>query len=194
MPVVGPAAGRGCERHDGERPEGERVAVVLAAGKGTRMRSRLPKVLHRAAGRPLLAWVLDAARAAGCGRLLVVVGHGAEQVSAAIDGDDLTWVVQAEQRGTGHALAQVADRLGSGPARLLVLSGDVPLLSAATLERLLIAAGRGWGAMAVADLQQPGGLGRVVARAGDGDGSREGSGDQTQPFARRHSIPPHCPR
>ncbi len=155
-------------------PAGERVAVVLAAGKGTRMRSRLPKVLHRAAGRPLLAWVLDAARAAGCRRLLVVVGHGAEQVRAAIGGDDLTWVVQAEQRGTGHALAQVADRLGGGPARLLVLSGDVPLLSAATLERLLAAAGRGWGAMAVADLQQPGGLGRVVARAGDGD---DGSGE-----------------
>ncbi|HLX10887.1 MAG TPA: NTP transferase domain-containing protein [Thermoanaerobaculia bacterium] len=176
MPAVGPAGGRGeatepgGERPDRERPGGERVAVVLAAGKGTRMRSRLPKVLHRAAGRPLLAWVLDAARAAGCGRLLVVVGHGAEQVRAAIVGDDLTWVVQAEQRGTGHALAQVADRLGGGAARLLVLSGDVPLLSAATLERLLAAAGRGWGAMAVADLRQPGGLGRVVARAGDGDG------------------------
>jgi len=145
-------------------PAGERVAVVLAAGKGTRMRSRLPKVLHRAAGRPLLAWVLDAARSAGCRRILVVVGHGAEEVRAEIGGDDIAWVVQAEQRGTGHALAQVADRIG-GAARLLVLSGDVPLVSAATLERLLDAAAAGWGAMAVADLPQPGGLGRVVARA-----------------------------
>jgi len=152
---------------------GERVAVVLAAGKGIRMRAELPKVLHRAAGRPLLAWVLDAARAAGCGRILVVVGHGAEQVRAEIGGRDLTWVVQAEQRGTGHALAQVEDRI-AGQAQLLVLSGDVPLVSAGTLERLLAGAGAaaGWGAMAVADLAQPGALGRVVARAGDGGGRR----------------------
>jgi len=147
---------------------GKRVAVVLAAGKGTRMRSRLPKVLHRAAGRPLLAWVLDAARAAGCERLLVVVGHGSDQVRAEIGsgddgGSDLTWVVQEEQRGTGHALAQVEGHV-AGPAQLLVMSGDVPLVSAATLERLLAAAAAGWGAMAVADLPHPGGLGRVVAK------------------------------
>jgi bifunctional UDP-N-acetylglucosamine pyrophosphorylase/glucosamine-1-phosphate N-acetyltransferase len=144
--------------------DGERVAVVLAAGKGTRMRSQVPKVLHHAAGRPLLAWVLDAARAAGCRRILVVVGHGAEEVRAEIGGGDLTWVVQADQRGTGHALAQVEGLIG-GPARLLVLSGDVPLVRPATLERLLAAATAGWGAMAVADLPQPGRLGRVVARA-----------------------------
>lgn len=150
---------------------GKRVAVVLAAGKGTRMRSRLPKVLHCAAGRPLLSWVLDAARAAGCERILVVVGHGAEQVRAEIGGDgggeDLTWVIQEEQHGTGHALAQVEEHV-AGPARLLVLSGDVPLVSAVTLERLLAAAAAGWGAMAVADLPHPGGLGRVVAKAAAG--------------------------
>jgi len=145
---------------------GKKVAVVLAAGKGTRMRSRLPKVLHRAAGRPLLAWVLDAARAAGCERIFVVVGHGSEGVRAEIGGGDLTWVVQEEQLGTGHALAQVEAQV-AGPALLLVLSGDVPLVSAATLERLAAAAvgaAGGWGAMAVADLAHPGGLGRVVAR------------------------------
>src|ERR1700687_2618012 len=92
---------------------GKRVAVVLAAGKGTRMRSRLPKVLHRAAGRPLLGGVLYAARAAGGERLVVVAGHGSDQVRAEIGsgddgGSDLTWVVQEEQRGTGHALAQDA--------------------------------------------------------------------------------------
>jgi bifunctional UDP-N-acetylglucosamine pyrophosphorylase/glucosamine-1-phosphate N-acetyltransferase len=145
------------------------VAVVLAAGKGTRMRSRLPKVLHRAAGRPLLGWVVDAARAAGCRRILVVVGHGAEEVRAEIGGGDVTWVVQAEQRGTGHALAQVEDRI-SGPALLLVLSGDVPLVKADTLGRLLDAASAGWGAVAVAELPQPGSLGRVVARTAAGGG------------------------
>jgi bifunctional UDP-N-acetylglucosamine pyrophosphorylase / glucosamine-1-phosphate N-acetyltransferase len=156
---------------------GKKVAVVLAAGKGTRMRSRLPKVLHRAAGRPLLAWVLDAARAAGCERILVVVGHGSEEVRAEIGGGDLTWVVQEEQLGTGHALARVEAQLG-GPALLLVLSGDVPLVSAATLERLAAAAAGagGWGAMAVADLAHPGGLGRVVARQAAAGGGAAGGG------------------
>jgi bifunctional UDP-N-acetylglucosamine pyrophosphorylase/glucosamine-1-phosphate N-acetyltransferase len=102
----------------------------------------------------------------------VVVGHGAEEVRAEIGGGDVTWVDQAEQRGTGHALAQVEDRIG-GPALLLVLSGDVPLVAAATLERLLEAAARGWGAMAVAELPVPGSLGRVVAGT-EGDGGATG--------------------
>ncbi len=118
------------------------IAVVLAAGKGTRMRSALPKVLHQAAGRPLLAWVIDAARAAGCGRILVVVGHGAEQVQRGDPGRRLDWVLQAEQRGTGHALAQAEAAGAGGAATLLVLSGDVPLLTPATIDRLA-ARGRG---------------------------------------------------
>lgn len=139
-----------------------RHAVVLAAGKGTRMRSARPKVLHQAGGRPLLAWVLAAARAAGCERLSVVVGHGAEEVRAAFPEAGIDWIVQAEQRGTGHALAQARAAV-TAPAVLLVLSGDVPLLSAATLSRLAAAAEAGWGAMAVATLDEPGALGRVVA-------------------------------
>jgi len=138
-----------------------RLAVVLAAGLGKRMRSELPKVLHEAAGRPLLAWVLDAARAAGCRRIVVVVGHGADRVRAAFPDPDLEWAVQAEQLGTGHALAQAAPFLGA-PATVLVLSGDVPLVTPATLERLAEAALRGWGAVAVAELDEPGSLGRVV--------------------------------
>src|SRR5438270_8763186 len=113
-----------------------RVAVILAAGKGTRMKSALPKVLHRAAGRPLLQWVVDAARAAGCVRILVVVGHGAERVREEISGaggEDLGWVLQPEQRGTGHALAQ-AEREVRGEATVLPLSGDEPLLQTSTLD------------------------------------------------------------
>jgi bifunctional UDP-N-acetylglucosamine pyrophosphorylase/glucosamine-1-phosphate N-acetyltransferase len=144
-----------------ERP---RVAVVLAAGKGTRLRSELPKVLHEAGGRPLLSWVIDAARRANCTRILVVIGHGADAVRKAFPDDDLTWVVQHEQLGTGHALAQVAPSLPPGEQLLLVLSGDVPLLLPATLERLAAAAAGDWGAMAVAELSDPGRLGRVVAR------------------------------
>lgn len=143
--------------------ERSKVAVVLAAGKGTRMRSRRPKVLHEVAGRPMLAWVLDAARAAGCDRLVVVVGHGADSVRAAVAADDVRFVVQSEQLGTGHALAQAAPEI-TAPADLLVLSGDVPLLRRETLSRL--AAAPGWGAVAVATLDTPGSLGRVVARPG----------------------------
>ena len=146
----------------------ERVAVVLAAGKGTRMVSASPKVLHRAAGRPLLGWVLDAARAAGCTRILVVVGHGAEEVRSTFTGEgnaDLTWVLQAEQRGTGHALAQAAPDLAGSSATVLVLSGDVPLVTPKTLEGLASLAEGSWGAMAVAEPADPGALGRVIANS-----------------------------
>jgi bifunctional UDP-N-acetylglucosamine pyrophosphorylase / glucosamine-1-phosphate N-acetyltransferase len=202
--MQGPPEAPGSPTAPGDAPP--RIAVVLAAGKGTRMRSALPKVLHRAAGRPLLGWVLDAARAAGCARLLVVVGHGAERVRAAFAGEgghasdtgdagdagdagerggDITWVVQEEQRGTGHALAQAAGFI-DGPAQLLVLSGDVPLVTAATLERLLAAAASGWGAMAVADLPRPGALGRVIAKPGAGErpGEADGAAARGEPPAR----------
>ena len=141
-----------------------RVAVVMAAGKGTRMKSERPKVLFPVAGRPLLAWVIDAARAAGCERILVIVGHGAAEVQAAFAGaGDLEWVLQEEQRGTGHAVLQAAAHL-PGEATLLVLSGDVPLVAAATLRALAERAESGaWGAMAVAELATPGSLGRVIA-------------------------------
>ena len=142
-----------------------RVAVVLAAGKGTRMKSERPKVLHEAGGRPLLGWALAAARAAGCGRILVVVGHGADSVRAAFaDAADVTWVEQTEQRGTGHALLQAREHLAE-ESLALVLSGDAPLVRAETLERLAAEAAGGWGAMAVATLAEPGSLGRVVADA-----------------------------
>ncbi len=144
-----------------------RVAAILAAGKGTRMRSEEPKVLHPVGGRPMLWWVLEAARAAKCDRILVVVGHGADRVRAALDAPDVTWVEQREQLGTGHALAQVEHEL-EGEGQILVLSGDVPLVRASTLAELGEAAGADWGSMAIADLPEPGTLGRVFARA---DGS-----------------------
>jgi bifunctional UDP-N-acetylglucosamine pyrophosphorylase/glucosamine-1-phosphate N-acetyltransferase len=150
---------------------GDLVAVILAAGKGTRMRSRLPKVLHPVAGKPLIEWVLQAARDSGCRRIAVVVGHAADEVRAAVSDEagDLVWVRQEEQLGTGHALAQVEPHVAAGTdagTRLLVLSGDVPLVSPSTLARLAAAARSGWGAMAVAELAEPGSLGRVVAGPG----------------------------
>jgi bifunctional UDP-N-acetylglucosamine pyrophosphorylase/glucosamine-1-phosphate N-acetyltransferase len=138
------------------------VAVVLAAGKGTRMRSVRPKVLHEVAGRPMLDWAVAAARGAGCQRVVVVVGHGADEVRAAFAREPIEWVEQREQRGTGHALAQVRDLI-DGAARLVVLSGDVPLVRPATLAALVERADDAWGSMAVADLADPGSLGRVEA-------------------------------
>ncbi len=143
-----------------------RIAVVLAAGQGTRMRSDLPKVLHRAAGKTLLAWVLDAARAADCERILVVVGHGADRVREELQAPDVEWVLQAEQRGTGHALQQIEPYVRSDPgheATLLVLSGDAPLIRPATLNALAerSESGAAWGGLATADLADPGSLGRV---------------------------------
>lgn len=158
-----------------------RLAVVLAAGRGTRMRSALPKVLHPVAGRPMLSWVVDAARAAGCERILVVTAPGAEPVRSTLEaagGDDLVWVLQEHQRGTGHALLQAAGAVeeltGGRSATVLVLSGDTPLVRPETLRRLLAAGapagGEVWGALAVAELADPGALGRVLTRS---DGSLE---------------------
>lgn len=154
---------------DGDHEKGVQVtkplplsAVVLAAGKGTRLRSTLPKVLHTVAGRPMLEWVLRAARAAGCEQIYVVVGHGADQVRNEIEADDVTWVPQEEQLGTGHALLQVASHL-QAPTTLLVLSGDVPLVAPETLVRLAASARSSWGSMVVAEMPDPGSLGRVVA-------------------------------
>jgi len=135
---------------------------VLAAGKGTRMRSPSPKVVHLAAGRPLLHWVLDVAREVPCEEVVVVVGYGAGEVRKQTRDAGIKWVVQAEQLGTGDALAQAEGMVPAG-ALLLVLSGDIPLLRASTARALLAAADRGWGAMAVAELDQPGHLGRVIA-------------------------------
>ena len=146
------------------------LAVVLAAGQGTRLRSSLPKVLHPAAGRPMLDWVLRAARSAGCEDIAVVIGHGAEKVREVFSGEEVTWVLQEEQKGTGHALAQ-AESAVRDPGIMLVLSGDVPLLSATTLRRLVEAAREGWASMAVAELDDPGSLGRVLTAA---DGSLAG--------------------
>lgn len=145
------------------------VGVVLAAGKGTRMKSARPKVLHAVAGRPMLQWVLDALETAGCERRLVVIGHGAEDVRAAIASRGVEPVEQSRQLGTGHAVAQ-AEPLIDRQSLLLVVSGDVPLVTAETLRRLVEAAASSWGAMAVARLERPGSLGRVVARS---DGALE---------------------
>ncbi|MBN3826374.1 UDP-N-acetylglucosamine diphosphorylase/glucosamine-1-phosphate N-acetyltransferase [Burkholderia sp. Ac-20384] len=138
--------------------------VILAAGTGKRMRSTLPKVLHPLAGRPLLSHVIDTARTLQPSRLVVVVGHGAEQVQAAVAAPDVQFAVQAEQLGTGHAVRQALPLLD--PAQpTLVLYGDVPLTRASTLQRLVDAAREGRYGILTVSLDDPTGYGRIVRDA-----------------------------
>ncbi len=135
--------------------------VILAAGQGKRMYSDLPKVLHTVAGKPLLGHVLDTARALKPAAIHVVYGHGGEQVRAAFAQDrDVTWAHQAEQKGTGHALAQAMPRVAD-QATVLVLYGDVPLIGTQTLQELLVAAGNGL-SLLTAELDDPGAYGRLL--------------------------------
>ena len=134
--------------------------IVLAAGRGTRMRSSLPKVLHTLAGKPLINHVLDTARLVSAAKLHVVLGHGAESVSKAIDADDVTSYIQSEQLGTGHAALTAAPHCQTDSI-VLVLFGDVPLLSAKTLARVVTAAELG-PALLAASMDNPHGYGRVI--------------------------------
>jgi bifunctional UDP-N-acetylglucosamine pyrophosphorylase/glucosamine-1-phosphate N-acetyltransferase len=140
------------------------VALVLAAGQGTRMHSDLAKVLHPMAGRPLLAHVLEAVGALNLDRVLVVVGHQREQVMERFAGQGLEWVIQAEQRGTGHAVMMAAPALRGFTGTLLVVCGDTPLLGAATLHQLLeLQAGSGAAVTVLSmRLPDPKGYGRIV--------------------------------
>jgi bifunctional UDP-N-acetylglucosamine pyrophosphorylase/glucosamine-1-phosphate N-acetyltransferase len=135
--------------------------VILAAGAGKRMRSASPKVLHPLAGRPLLSHVIDTARSLGPGRIVVVVGHGAEAVQKAVAAPDIQFALQSEQLGTGHAVQQALPLLD--PAQpTLVLYGDVPLTKASTLKRLVDAAVDGRYGLLTVTLDDPHGYGRIV--------------------------------
>ena len=134
--------------------------VILAAGQGKRMRSRLPKVLHPLAGRPLIAHVIATARALKPARICVVYGHGGEQLPQAMAAADLSFVRQQPQLGTGHALAQAVPHLG-GSGLTLVLYGDVPLIGEETLGAM-IAGGGDRLTLLTAELAHPGGYGRII--------------------------------
>ena len=110
--------------------------VILAAGKGTRMRSAMPKVLHKLAGRSMLGHVVDAVDSLGIAQKIIVTGHGAEQVEAAFQNNTTQFVQQTEQLGTGHAVQQAEPALGDD-ATVIVLYGDVPLIRPKTIEKIL---------------------------------------------------------
>ncbi len=139
--------------------------VILAAGRGTRMRSEQPKVLHAIGGQSLLAHVLATARALKPTRICVVIGHGADPVRTASAAPDVAFAVQSPQLGTGHAVAQALPHLAAG-GTTLVLYGDVPLVSAATLQQVLDAPAKALVVLTTV-LEQPKGYGRILRnRAG----------------------------
>jgi len=141
-------------------------AVILAAGKGVRMCSEWPKVVHRLAGKPMLMYVVDALKAAGIDDICLVVGHGKEYVQKLFDGDRIRFVVQEEQRGTGHALMQ-AEKAVDPASAVIVLAGDTPLLRASTIKNLRDFHENSQAAASVLSckISKPRGYGRIIRNA-----------------------------
>ena len=139
------------------------TTVILAAGKGTRMKSKLPKVLHKVGGHPMLEHVMDAAEAAGCRDNVVVIGHGAELVRKLV-GNRARIALQAEQLGTGHAVLQAADTLKDFTGTVMILCGDTPLLEAAELRKFYEEHVQSGAAATVmsAIMEEPYGYGRIL--------------------------------
>lgn len=135
--------------------------VILAAGKGTRMYSDLPKVLHTLAGKPMVQHVIDAATGLGAQQIHLVYGHGGDQLKAQLSGNSLNWVLQAQQLGTGHAMQQAAPWFADDED-IVMLYGDVPLISLETLQRLRSAKPSGGIGLLTVVLDNPTGYGRIV--------------------------------
>jgi len=138
--------------------------VILAAGEGKRMKSALPKVLQSLAGRPLLKHVIDTARTLGPSAIQVVYGHGGERVRAALQDEPVSWTLQAERLGTGHAVLQAMQHIPDGHL-VLVLYGDVPLIGRAQLAELLALAGPRRVSLLTMRADDPAGYGRIVRSA-----------------------------
>ena len=141
----------------------EAAAIVLAAGAGTRMKSKKPKVVHEVLGKPLVRWVVDAAHEAGISRVATVVGHERQQVEPLVEADTDV-VVQPERRGTADAVAVCAEALADFDGSLVVLSGDCPLITADTIRRLVDMREQADAAVVVLtmELENPYGYGRIV--------------------------------
>jgi bifunctional UDP-N-acetylglucosamine pyrophosphorylase/glucosamine-1-phosphate N-acetyltransferase len=135
--------------------------IILAAGKGTRMRSRLPKVLHPIGGRPMIRHVLDRAHELKARAINIIVGHGAAPIKAALAGEVVTFIEQQEQLGTGHAVQQALPKI-TADTIVLLLYGDVPLISTATLESLVALVSENSIGLLTAELADPSGYGRIV--------------------------------
>ncbi|MCH1926590.1 bifunctional UDP-N-acetylglucosamine diphosphorylase/glucosamine-1-phosphate N-acetyltransferase GlmU [Shewanella sp. C32] len=135
--------------------------VILAAGKGTRMRSDLPKVLHKVAHKAMVQHVIDTAKALNADNINLIYGYGGDKLQAAVNNSALQWIEQAEQLGTGHAVAQAVPHISDDDS-VLILYGDVPLIQTATLQALLDARAADGMALLTVNLDNPTGYGRIV--------------------------------
>ncbi|MEZ9684285.1 bifunctional UDP-N-acetylglucosamine diphosphorylase/glucosamine-1-phosphate N-acetyltransferase GlmU [Vibrio atlanticus] len=140
-------------------------AVILAAGKGTRMYSNTPKVLHTLAGKPMVKHVIDTCNGLGAQNINLVYGHGGDQMKATLAEESVNWALQAEQLGTGHAVDQASAHFADDE-KVLVLYGDVPLISPETIENLLDAQPNGGIALLTVVLDNSMGYGRIIRRNG----------------------------
>lgn len=138
--------------------------VILAAGKGTRMRSRLPKVLHPIGGQPMINHVLARARELNAQTINVIVGHGAEQIEAALAADDINFIFQSDQLGTGHAVQQALPHITADTA-VLIVCGDVPLIQTSTLQNLASLVDTDSMGLLTAELDDATGYGRILRDA-----------------------------
>ena len=139
--------------------------VILAAGKGTRMYSDLPKVLHSLAGKSMVQHVIDTAKELGASAVHLVYGHGGDLLRQTLHEDKLNWILQAEQLGTGHAMQQAAPFF-KDDEDILMLYGDVPLISVETLKRLREAKPQGGIGLLTVKLDDPTGYGRITRHNG----------------------------
>ena len=144
------------------------TSIILAAGMGTRMKSEKPKVLHRVCGKPLCAWVIDASKKAGAGEVVSVIGHKAELVREEL-GNACEFVLQAEQKGTGHAVMQAGEYIKRADGYVVVLNGDTPLITAETIKAAVEyhKENGNFATVLTAVLPDAAGYGRIV-RANDG--------------------------
>jgi bifunctional UDP-N-acetylglucosamine pyrophosphorylase/glucosamine-1-phosphate N-acetyltransferase len=146
----------------------DKVAIILAAGVSSRMKTNTPKVLHEVCGRPMLSYILDACRGAGIGKIYVVIGFGGEQVKEKFsDAGDVVWVRQDEQKGTAHAVLCCREHLNGFGGETLVLCGDGPLIRAETLRAIIEKheSEDAAATLATAILDDPSGYGRVCRNA-----------------------------
>lgn len=163
--------------------------VIMAAGRGTRMKSALPKVLHRLGGRPLVSHVLDTAQALGADRSILIIGHGADAVESAVSMPAIAFVRQSPQLGTGHAVQMAVPALGDDDeGTTLILNGDVPLIEPATARALVEACGGTRLALLTIELDDPTGYGRIVREGNGRDDAVLGIVEHKDASARQREI------
>jgi UDP-N-acetylglucosamine diphosphorylase/glucosamine-1-phosphate N-acetyltransferase len=152
-----------------QTPDPKLAVIILAAGKGTRMRSSLAKVLHPLHGAPMLSYSVDVARRVGASDIVAVVGHQAELIEETMKGERLFFILQKEQLGTGHAVLQTRDHFRDFEGTILILCGDVPLLRPSTVEELMEKHRTSQADVTVLTtcLADPSGYGRIVKGKGD---------------------------